>query len=150
MKHFTNFILEKLKITTDTKVRTKNDFKDLSEVKIPGELYQDLMSKTPSEEATNHNKMAAYKKKGSKPTRLLGDIKNKKKLVSRWYIAITINWLECAKVFKQGIIERGYYSEDELDAYVLSKYKSLKKYGLPNVIKGIEEYLDYYGIKYEK
>ena len=150
MKNIKNFILEKLKINHASKVNDTSGLRDLSSTSIPNALQNDMYTKTPGEESTHYNKMEAYKKKGSKPIRLLNSIKDRKKLVYRWYVAIVINWLECAKVFRQGIIDRGYYNEDELDAYVLKRYNSsLKNSKVPNVKEAVEKYLQEYNVKFD-
>lgn len=150
MKQFIDYITEKLKINHSSKVNDNSGLRDLSSITVPQELLRDMTTKTPSEENAHYNKMEAYKKKGSKPIRLLNSIKDRKKLVYRWYVAIVLNWLECAKVFKQGIIDRGYYNEDELDAYILKRYNSyLKNSRVPNVTEAVEKYLQEYNVKFD-
>ena len=122
MIDITNFIIEKLKINSKSKVNNTSDLRDLSNVSIPHSLFEDLHFKSTSEEYSHYRKMDEYKRKGSNPVRLLNSIKDRKKLIVRWLIAINSDWLECAKVFRQGIIDRGYYTEDELDAYILKRY----------------------------
>ena len=148
MKNIKNFILEKLKINHNTKINNSDDgLRDLSSVSIPNALHQDLYA-TPGRESGHYKKMEAYQNKGSKPQRLLQDIKDKKKLLFRWRAAIELNWIECAKVFRQGIIDRGYYTGDELDAYILKKYNSTYKNSFKNIKDGVEKYLQEYNVKY--
>ena len=128
MKNIKNFILEKLKINHNTKINNSDDgLRDLSSVSIPNALHQDLYA-TPGRESE--------------------DIKDKKKLLFRWRAAIELNWIECAKVFRQGIIDRGYYTGDELDAYILKKYNSTYKNSFKNIKDGVEKYLQEYNVKY--
>ena len=149
MKNIKNFILEKLKITKDTKINDNTGLRDLSSVHVTHGLAIDMMFRSQSDEDKHFKKMEEYKKKGSKPERLLNSIKDKIKLMYRWYIAIKIDWLECAKVFRQGIIDRGYYNGDELDAFVMHKYENvLKNSKLPNVKEAVAKYLDEFKVKY--
>ena len=69
-------------------------------------------------------------------------IKDIQKLIARWYVAILIEWVECALVFRDEIINRGYTTEDELDAFVLQQYT--KRGGLwltGSTINKLEPYL---------
>ena len=143
MIDITNFIIEKLKINSKSKVNNISNLRDLSNVSILHSLFEDLYFKTPSEEHSNLKKMDEYKAKGSNPVRLLNSIKDHKKLIVRWFIAIQMDWPECARVFRQGIIDRGYYTEDELDAYILKRYNIYKNRQSNNNRALAEKYLKY-------
>ena len=94
--------------------------------------------------------MENYKKKGSNPNRLAKSIKDKTKLINRWHVAININWVDCAVVFRDEIIKRGYATADELDVYVLNRYNRYNKQFTADVKENVEEYLDEINVKYEK
>ena len=151
MKEFNLYIQEKLKINSKSKINNTSSLRDLSNVSIPNSLYIDIKSKSPHEYYRNNQKMEEYKKKGSSPVRLLNSIKDRGKLIKRWFIAIYLNWPECARVFRQGIIDRKYYTEDELDAYVLRSYNN--NYKSTNTKSDIKNaYINYFNefnIKYE-
>ena len=151
MKHFIDFITEKLKINSKSKINSTSSLRDLSNVSIPQSLYADMQTKNPREYYRNNQKMEEYKKKGSSPVRLLNSIKDRGKLLNRWLIAIQMDWPECARVFRQGIIDRGYYTEDELDAYILKSYNiNYKSTNIKSTIKDCYiNYLNEFNIKYE-
>lgn len=110
------------------------------------EIYQAISCQTRAKEKPHYDKMEAYKKKGSDPKRLAKSIKDKTKLINRWYVAILINWIDYAVVFRDEIIDRGYATEDELDVYILNKYNH---YNINKAfIESIEEYLDEVAVKY--
>jgi len=69
-------------------------------------------------------------------------------LLMYWYFSITIGWLTGALEFKEEIIKRRYFDADEMDAYVLSRYKRLK--GFKETEKNMEEYLDENYVEYKK
>ena len=49
MIDITNFIIEKLKINSKSKVNNISNLRDLSNVSIPHSLFEDLYFKTPSD-----------------------------------------------------------------------------------------------------
>ena len=96
-------------------------------------------------DSQNHlEKVRYYKDKNSNPQRLVNSIKTKNKLVIRWYLSIMEDWLECAKIFRQAIIDRGYFNADELDAYILKRYNSY--FGGTDFKKIFAKYLDEFGV----
>ena len=128
MKNIIVFITEGLKIGSQSKV---NNFKEYSDAEIddllnkytrndiPQTLKTDAFYGSPANQYTHVNKMESYMKKGSKPERLVNSIKNQEKLIKRWIAAMDIDWQEAAEVFKDEIIKRKYYTEEELFAYIL-------------------------------
>lgn len=150
MKSVFKYIQEKLVIK-------KGNHKTPRELPTSGvdttEISKTISYQTPAKEKAHYDKMEAYKKKGSDPKRLARSIKDSSKLINRWYVAILINWIDCAIVFRDEIINRGYATEDELDVYILNKYNYYNGHYSTTfdhaVIEGIEEYFDEIGVKYE-
>lgn len=146
MKSLFKYIQEKLVIK-------KGNYKTPRELPTSGvdttNISKTIGTQTPAKEKAHYDKMEAYKKKGSDPKRLARSIKDSTKLINRWYVAILINWIDCAVVFRDEIINRGYATEDELDVHILNKYNHYNNYSNKAVIESIEEYLDEIGIKHE-
>ena len=135
----------------------KNNYKPPRELPTTGvdttEISKIISSQSLAKSKSHHDKIEMYKNKGSNPKRLVKSIKDKTKLICRWYYSILLNWIECALVFRDEIINRGYATEDELDVFILNKYYNvfiLNRYNNQKKIKPIiEEYLDEIGVKYE-
>lgn len=151
MKSVLKYIQEKLIIK-------KGNYKGPRELPTTGidttEISKIISYQTPAKEKAHYDKMKAYKKKGSDPKRLAKSIKDKTKLINRWYVAIDINWIDCAVLFRYEIINRGFATEDELDVYILNKYNHYNNSHYNKTfnkafIESIEEYFDEIGIKYE-
>ena len=128
MRQLVSFIQEKLKIGSKSKVNNFKKYTDdeidellkkYSRNDVPQGLKTDIYYKTPGEEWRHREKMEGYYKKGSKPERLVASIKNREKMIKRWDIAMNMEWDDAAEVFKDEIIKRGYYTEDELFAYIV-------------------------------
>lgn len=71
------------------------------------------------------SKMKAYFNKRSDPERLVGSIKDDKKLVARWIAAMLIGWPEAVSVFGYAIERRNLLNKAEIVAYT-EKYKDQK------------------------
>lgn len=124
MQTIVTFITEKLKIGSKSKVNTDSGLRDLSdkELKTLPEIYY----KSPAEESRDWTKAEEYMNKKSKPQRLVNSIKDRNKLVRRWFIYVALGWEEASQVFRDEIIKRSYYNEDQLDGYILKRYNSCK------------------------
>jgi hypothetical protein len=146
MKSVVEYIQEKM-------VFTKDNYKAPRELSTKGvdttEISKTISYQTPAKDKAHYDKMEAYKKKGSDPKRLAKSIKDKTKLISRWHVAILIDWIDCAVVFRDEIINRGYATEDELDIFILSKYNNPMGYKYKDARESIEEYLDEIGVKHD-
>ena len=136
MRSIVKFINEKLHIgqfkkeqeLSDTEVE---DLKDkLKNVNING-LVSDL-SMTDAVKQKHKTKMEGYFNKGSKPDRLVSTIKDKQKLIARWREAIYLEWDQAVKVFTNEIINRNYYTKEQLQKYIIGYiipfYPKMKKY----------------------
>lgn len=147
MKSVFEYIQEKL-------VFKKDNYRTTRELPTSGvdttEISRTISYQTPAKDKAHYDKMEAYKKKGSDPKRLAKSIKDKTKLISRWHVAILIDWIDCAVVFRDEIINRGYATEDELDIFILSKYNNPMGYKYKDARESIEEYLDEINVKYDK
>ena len=146
MRNVIEFIKEGLKVTGKSKINNQSNLRDVSSASI-SDVSSQIWFKSPAEEATHYNKMDMYFKKGSKPERLANSIKDKKKLMIRWYIAVTMGWTDCAVTFRKHIVDRGYADEDQLDNYVLTRYKKLG--GFTKTKENIEAYFNEVGVAYE-
>lgn len=146
MKSVVEYIQEKLIIK-------KGNYKGPRELPTTGvdttEISKTIGTQTPAKDKANYDKMEYYKNKGSDPKRLAKSIKDKAKLINRWHIAILKNWIDCAVVFRDEIIDRGYATEDELDVFILSKYNNPMGHTYKDAIESIEEYLDEIGVEHE-
>ena len=148
MKSVFKYIQEKLVIKKD------NYYTATRELPTSGvdttEISRTIGTQSPSKEHTHYEKMKSYKNKGSNPNRLAKSIKDKTKLINRWHVAININWVDCAVVFRDEIINRGYATADELDVYVLNRYNRYNKQFTADIKENVEEYLDEINVKYDK
>lgn len=106
MKDIINFISEKLHISKDLKPV------DYSTVKNIFLEYPD---------SRDVDKMKYYRNKGSDPKRLTATIKDKGKLERRFRQAIIMQWDAATDEFARAIVDRGYYSQDEIDKFLLAK-----------------------------
>ena len=149
MKQIITFINEKLKIGSQSKVNTDKGLRDLSDVKF--KAFWEISFKTPSMEHNEWNKVNEYFKKKSNPTRLVNSIKDRGKLVRRWWMFVSLGWEEAGQVFRSEIVKRGYYTEDELDKHILDRYETLKHNSskLTNTIEHYEKYLEINNVKYQ-
>jgi len=149
MKQIITFINEKLKIGSQSKVNTDKGLRDLSDVKF--KAFWEISFKTPSMEHNEWNKVDEYFKKKSNPTRLVNSIKDRAKLVRRWWMFVSLGWEEAGQVFRSEIVKRGYYTEDELDKQILNRYENLKRNSskLTNTIEHYEKYLEINNVKYQ-
>ena len=141
MKQLNQYIQEKLHVSNYKK---DNNLRDVSNCSFEN-LDMKLYFKTAQEEKKYNYFIKSSKNK--KDADFLKDTELRKLLVY-WYLSITNGWLIGSIELKKEIIKRRLFDEDELDAYVLSRYKKL--YGFEETEKNIEEYLDYYNVKYDK
>lgn len=142
-----NNLYEAFKITADTKINVKRDidsFKNCDVSRVVSYINSSYHSWT--QKHVHYEKMSAYKDKGSKPKRLVNSIKDNSKLVMRWLVAIDIDWIDCALVFRDEIIDREILTAEELDAYVVKKY--LGAQNLKDQKETLEKYMDEIFIKY--
>ena len=122
------YILEKLKISRDSKMKIEDaplldkalDPEYVNKVSNARERYTYT-------EPSDYTKMEAYYNKGSKPQRLVNSIKDASKLVHRWAVAIDMKWDEAINTFGQAIIDRNIWSEPEVVKYLAKRYKKDNK-----------------------
>ena len=141
MKQLSEFIFEKLHIS---KYKKSNNLRNISNCSFAN-LDMKLWFESAKEEKKYSNLIKARKNKGD-----VESLKNAelRKLLVYWYLSITNGWLKGSIELKEEIIRRKLFDEDELDAYLLSKYKKCS--GFEETEKNMEEYLDYYNVKYDK
>jgi hypothetical protein len=141
MKQLSEFIFEKLHIS---KYKKSNNLRNISNCSFAN-LDMKLWFESAKEEKKYNNLIKARKNKND-----VGSLKNAelRKLLVYWYLSITNGWLKGSIELKEEIIRRNLFDEDELDAYLLSKYKKCS--GFEETEKNMEEYLDYYNVKYDK
>ena len=149
MQTIVTFITEKLKIGSKSKVNTDSGLRDLSDVKF--KAFWEISFKTPSVEHNEWTKVQQYFDKKSNPTRLVNSIKDRAKLVRRWWMFVSLGWEEAGQVFRSEIVKRGYYTEDELDKQILNRYENLKRNSskLTNTMEHYEKYLEINNVKYQ-
>jgi len=150
MQTIVTFITEKLKIGSQSKINTDKGLRDLSDVE-DGHFFE-LHYKSPSEESRDWAKAEEYFNKKSKPERLVNSIKDRNKLVRRWFIYVALGWEDAYQVFRSEIVKRSYYTEDELDKYILKRYNSCKN-STGNIAKqraeNYQKYLEINNVKYQ-
>lgn len=108
MKSLNIYINEKLVINKNSEIEKEQPKSSFSSRKIwlPYPDHRDDM------------KMREYRKKGSNPDRLVASIKDKDKLLRRLRWAKENGWTSCARVFGNAAVTRGYYKQEEIDAYL--------------------------------
>lgn len=108
MKHIFNYITEKLHLTKDACSQEKQK---------PVKRIYFMPDKR------DIDKMDYYKSKGSKPSVLVNSIKNGTKLGNRFAVAVSQGWTEAITVFGDALVDRGYYSREEIDQYIATNKK---------------------------
>lgn len=142
MKQLNQFIQEKLKVNSNSKVNTKRDLTNVDYEFVDNSLYFE----TSTQEKRCYHLINLKKAKNDYQSLL--KTKEVTKLLRYWFVCIGRNgWLEGAKALRGELITRGF-SEDELDAYILSKYNRYK--GFNDIESNFEEYLDDVHVKYKK
>jgi hypothetical protein len=168
MRSLESIILERLKLSTDSKIKeepqsqqqsqsSNKGGKDLSMVHIPSNVKSIFVQARPRDLANHVKKQEYYHNKGSNPRTLAATIKDSKKLILRWWAAVYMGWVPCYMVFRQVIENRGICTLDELDSLVYHKYEGDYGYSWYTVPlnldrkderKVLSEYLDNFKIKY--
>jgi len=136
MKHLNIFLTEKLTLNKTsqadaTLLDLAKDKKFIDDLKAKNINILSIPYPTPSEGWRDETKMQEYFKKGSKPTVLVNSIKDNKKLLRRFAIAVKMKWDECIEVFGDTIIERKPFSLNRLNdtikesviLYIAQNYK---------------------------
>ena len=144
MKNLKQFIIEKFRLSRDCLSQKQRDLSNVDFSYINNMIYY----KSPSEENSHYMKMDQYFNKKSNPQRLVNSIKDNRKLMIRWYICVSRGYSDYYPTFKDAIIERTKFTEDQLDAYILSRYKRYKDF--EKLKANFEAYLDEYNVKYDK
>ena len=139
MKTINNFIVEKLKINSKSKINTT---RYLSKDDVPSGFLQNFQCKT-SEDLYDIEKDIDSRKQT--PKEIINKITYKEQLFCYWYLAVINGWEEGYDIFRQEIINKGYATEDELDANVISNYDTFKF--TKNIRKNLQNYLDKYDVK---
>lgn len=104
-----DFLIEKLHLDSD--IEKQEAPKD-----EPTKRLREMWDATP--ERQDVEKMDYYHNKGSKPERLVATIKDRNKLLRRFGQAVRMKWTAAVKVFGQAIVDRGYYTREEVDNYI--------------------------------
>ena len=145
METLNNYIIEKLKINKGIKNIKLRDVSNCSFENVNKKLWFES-----SKEEKKYDKIIKDQKSKNDTWGLihLKTISNIRELLIYWYLSITNGWLDGSLKFKEEIIKRNLFNEDELDSYLLSRYKRMS--GFKETEKNMEEYLDANNIKYEK
>lgn len=139
MKTINNFIVEKLKINSKSKINT---IRYLSKDDVPINFTKNFSCKN-SEDLNKIEKDIDSRKQT--PQELIDKITYKEQLFCYWYLSIISGWEEAYDIFRQEIINKGYATDDELDASIVSSYNTFKfdKQKSDNMLS----YLDKYDVK---
>ena len=148
MNTLNNFIIEKLKISSSSKINRARNVSSVDYKNVDKRLFFNTFK----EEMLYQIHIDKFKKKTQTSQYIqdffIENINTQRDLLVYWYLSITNGCIELASFLKQKLIERWNYSEDELDAYVLSRYKKLN--GFNNTRQNIEKYFKEYNINYEE
>ena len=139
MKTLKQIIQEKLKVGSKTKI---SKIRYLSENDMPSGFLQNFQCKTSKDLDEIENNINSQK---LTPQEIINKITYKEQLFCYWYLASINGWEEGYDIFRQEIINKGYATEDELDANVISNYNTFKDD--QNVKKNLLNYLDKYDVK---
>lgn len=142
MKQLNQYITEKFKVSSKN---IKKKLKDVSNVDY--KFLNNSIYFNNAKEERDYDKIVK-KRKSKNDYKFLKDTKQFNVLLIYWYLSITNGWLEASMELKEEILKRSDIEEDELNAYILSKYKKVS--GFKETEKNMEEYLDENNIKYEK
>lgn len=102
MKNLYDFIFEKLILSRDVQVTKKPS------VRAP---WINVMR-------TDTEKMNEYRRKGSKPSRLVSTIKDSEKLKRRFAVACNMKWNEAVNEFGKALVSRKIFTQEQVDAYI--------------------------------
>ena len=138
MKTLKEIIQEKLKINSKSKVNT---IRYLSKKDMPSGFWKNFQCKSAKDLNEIENDVDSRNKS---PQELINKITYKEQLFSYWFQAITTNWEEGYDIFRQEIINKGYATEDELDAYIIDTLDTFKDW-MP-IKNYLLNYLDKYGV----
>ena len=116
MKALFDFIVEKLSINKNTIV---DDETHVTKTTTTGASIK--LPKIPLPKPEDNRKMKVYHDKNSKPRILVNTIKDKDKLLRRFGVAVDMDWKEAIKEFGNAIVARGYFTREEIDAFI-NKY----------------------------
>lgn len=139
MLSINNFIIEKLKINSKSKI---SKVRYLSKQDMGSEFLQNFQCKN-SEDLDEIERDIDLQKET--PQQLIDKITYKEQLFCYWFYSVIKNWEEGYDIFRQEIINRKYATEDELDACIidmLDVYKNNEK-----VQNYLLNYLDKYDVK---
>jgi hypothetical protein len=142
MKALQLYISEGIKLNANSKVNSLRDLSDVDYEFVSNTLYFN----TSKEEKKYDNEVK--KRKAENNINALKKAKLAHELLRYWYLCITNGWISGAKELRNEFVNRGSFEEDELDAYILSKYN--KKKGFLDTMKNFEAYLDSVHVKYDK
>ena len=139
MKTINNFIVEKLKINSKSKINTT---RYLSKDDMPSGFLQNFQCKN-SKDLDKIEKNINLRKQT--PQEIINKITYKEQLFCYWYLAVTNGWEEGYDIFRQEIINKEYATEDELDANIINSFETFKFD--KKIRKNLQNYLDKYDIK---
>jgi len=139
MKTLKQIIQEKLKVGSKTKI-SKTRY--LSENDMPSGFLQNFQCKTSKDLDEIENNINSRK---LTPQEIINKITYKEQLFCYWYLALFNDWEEGYDIFRQEIINKGYATEDELDASVINNYNTFKDD--QQIKKNLLNYLDKYDVK---
>lgn len=139
MKSINNFIVEKLKINSKSKI---NITRYLSKDIVPKDFLKNFRCKS-AEDVDKIEKDIDSRKQT--PQELIDKITYKEQLFSYWYLSVIHGWEEAYDIFRQEIINKGYATDDELDAEMISNCDTFKfdRQKSDNILR----YLDKYDVK---
>ena len=144
MKQIKEFIIEAIKVNSKSKVNQKRDLEN-ADIDLDY-LESEIWFKDASDEQKYIHYIQNHKAKNDYKSMVKTNSSHN--LCIWWYFSIIFDWEDGYKAFKDEIIKRDWYTEDELDKYVLERYVKLK--GFDNTLKNMEKYFETYNVIYDR
>ena len=138
MKQLAQFIQEKLKINSKSKVNTK---RRLSLKNLDDSYWQNFTCRSATDLGVFENDIK-YKEDDETPQYFIDKVQYKEQLFCYWYDAISLGLEEFYDKFRKELINRKYTTEDDLDTCVIDIYID----GDPEIQKNCKRYFEKYNI----
>lgn len=147
MKSLHELVYEKLHIDKNSKLKAPLKIEPVDST-VERNITVAMRESTPSKEMSHERKMKEYMQKGSKPSRLVNDIKDNKKLINRWFCAVKLEWDDAIQTFGDAVAARCGFTLEQLHGYILKLYNNLSNSRFLDMRDHYQHYLDLYHIEH--
>ena len=147
MKSLHELVYEKLHIDKNSKLKTPLKIEPVDS-NVERDIRVAMRESTPGKEVAHERKMKGYMEKGSKPSRLVNDIKDNKKLINRWFCAVKLEWDDAIQTFGEAVSQRCGFTQEQLHGYILKLYNELLNSRFPDMRDHCLHYLELYHIEH--